>query len=262
MTLEPFRCNDVYSIPKEFSPLDGAFIGTTFTHLFTMAFEKVMPKCSRGTILPHVFGFKLHSSAQCMQRLKGLPMVNFVASSPFQQQKNINVVESNVSTAEAISGNCGGSGTCSRDLANGTKKTLEQIQDSSRREAPTREEAGDTSFIIAGCEGHDNDKHGGKQRVLADCYSAKLTGVQEHQQQSELGEGADAEGNTGKVSKGRELEMDCKGAAVFENTRSTSISNSVGRNSSCPAAKRTCPPSSNPSVKNTCRMGKKRLTSR
>ncbi len=101
-------------------PLDGAFFGTTFTHLFTMTFDKIMPKCSRGTVHPRVFGFKIHSSAQCMQRLRGLPGVNFGALSPLkQQQQNDNVVESNNSnTAEAERICGGGASPFSKDFAN------------------------------------------------------------------------------------------------------------------------------------------------
>ncbi len=89
----PFtRCNDIYSLPSQHSyvsmkSLDGAFFGTTFTHLFTMTFDKIMPECSRGTVYPRVFGFKIHSSAQCMQRLRGLPSINFDAPCPLKRKK-------------------------------------------------------------------------------------------------------------------------------------------------------------------------------
>ncbi len=104
--------------------LDGAFFGTTFTHLFAMTFDKIMPKCSRGTVHPRVFGFKIHSSAQCMQRLRGLPGINFGAPSPLKQQQNVNVVEShnsNTAVAERVSG-----GPFSKKLANGKIRLQQQ----------------------------------------------------------------------------------------------------------------------------------------
>ncbi len=80
----------MYTLPKlpkyqTTNTIDGSCIGTTFTYLFTMTFDKIMPKCSRGTIVPRVFGFKIHSSAQCMQRLKGL---NSLASSSLHQRNS------------------------------------------------------------------------------------------------------------------------------------------------------------------------------
>lgn len=42
--------------------MDGAFIGTTFPHLFFMTFEDKVPRPARDVYVPRVFGFKLHAT--------------------------------------------------------------------------------------------------------------------------------------------------------------------------------------------------------
>lgn len=65
------RCCEVYSYttgPHGEEPLDGAFFGTSFAHLFIMSFDRWMPEASREVYTPRIFGFKIHGSAKCMQR--------------------------------------------------------------------------------------------------------------------------------------------------------------------------------------------------
>ncbi|CAM9432698.1 unnamed protein product, partial [Sphacelaria rigidula] len=64
------RCGDVYNTVSPYGgePLDGAFFGTSFAHLFFITFDKLVPEPARETYTPLIFGFKIHKSAKCMQR--------------------------------------------------------------------------------------------------------------------------------------------------------------------------------------------------
>ncbi|CAM9450086.1 unnamed protein product, partial [Scytosiphon promiscuus] len=74
------RCSDVYNTVSPYGgePLDGAFFGTSFAHLFFITFDRLVPDPARTTYTPLIFGFKIHKSAKCMQRR--LPHSNNTAS--------------------------------------------------------------------------------------------------------------------------------------------------------------------------------------
>jgi len=63
------KCGQVYRAPKNTGEqgLDGAFFGTTFPHLFFLTFPRLIPdSCADiAGYIPRVFGFKIHSSANC-----------------------------------------------------------------------------------------------------------------------------------------------------------------------------------------------------
>ncbi|MES1923033.1 hypothetical protein MHBO_004567 [Bonamia ostreae] len=57
-------CNDVYQPPEGMERVDGAYFGTTFAHLFYLAFPELVPKDKKVKLYePKVFGFRLHSTA-------------------------------------------------------------------------------------------------------------------------------------------------------------------------------------------------------
>ncbi|CAM9615014.1 unnamed protein product [Chrysoparadoxa australica] len=66
------RCRDVYNVTssKGTDPLDGAFFGTSFAHLFVMTYEKWIPKASsrqrdKELYVPRIFGFRVHNHTDC-----------------------------------------------------------------------------------------------------------------------------------------------------------------------------------------------------
>lgn len=68
-------CADVYHVPQagegggDLPPIDGAYFGTTFPHLFFLTFEHLKPKksewlASRESYVPRVFGFRIYTPRQ------------------------------------------------------------------------------------------------------------------------------------------------------------------------------------------------------
>ncbi|CAM9450992.1 unnamed protein product [Chrysoparadoxa australica] len=59
------KCRDIYSIPRPSAgePLDGAYFGTTFPHLFLMSFSHLLPDPPRDMYHPRIFGFKINQSS-------------------------------------------------------------------------------------------------------------------------------------------------------------------------------------------------------
>ncbi|CAN0171962.1 unnamed protein product, partial [Discosporangium mesarthrocarpum] len=57
------RCKDIYNTMSPYGgePLDGAFFGTSFAHLFFMTFDRLAPEPSAEFYTPRIFGFKIHS---------------------------------------------------------------------------------------------------------------------------------------------------------------------------------------------------------
>lgn len=41
--------------------IDGAYFGTTFPHLFLMAYGNIKPQKATQTYVPKIFGFKVHN---------------------------------------------------------------------------------------------------------------------------------------------------------------------------------------------------------
>jgi len=62
------RCCDVYEVyrrPYTYPwPLDGAYFGTTFPHLFLMTFPHLQPPRVKDFYTPRIFGFQLHHTAK------------------------------------------------------------------------------------------------------------------------------------------------------------------------------------------------------
>ncbi|XP_078441918.1 putative casein kinase II subunit beta-4 [Wolffia australiana] len=55
------KCDDVYYPRSKYQGnLDGAYIGTTFPHLFLMTYGHLKPQKPPQQYLPRVFGFKVH----------------------------------------------------------------------------------------------------------------------------------------------------------------------------------------------------------
>ncbi|XP_010448032.1 PREDICTED: casein kinase II subunit beta-2-like isoform X2 [Camelina sativa] len=55
------KCEDVYYPPSKYQAnIDGAYFGTTFSHLFMMTYEFKRPEKVMQSYVPRVFGFKLH----------------------------------------------------------------------------------------------------------------------------------------------------------------------------------------------------------
>ncbi|GAA0141336.1 kinase modulator [Lithospermum erythrorhizon] len=55
------KCEDIYT-PRSRSQesVDGAYLGTTFPHLFLMTYGHLKPQKSTQSYVPRVFGFKVH----------------------------------------------------------------------------------------------------------------------------------------------------------------------------------------------------------
>ncbi|XP_078432747.1 putative casein kinase II subunit beta-4 [Wolffia australiana] len=59
------KCEDLY-LPrcKYQSDMDGAYVGTTFPHLYLMTFPSCKPAKPTQSLIPRVFGFKLHNNSR------------------------------------------------------------------------------------------------------------------------------------------------------------------------------------------------------
>eukprot|EP00252_Welwitschia_mirabilis_P024314 TRINITY_DN7172_c0_g1_i1.p1 TRINITY_DN7172_c0_g1~~TRINITY_DN7172_c0_g1_i1.p1 ORF type:complete len:301 (+),score=51.08 TRINITY_DN7172_c0_g1_i1:275-1177(+) len=59
------KCEDLYIPRSKYQcNIDGAFFGTTFSHLFLMTYPTLKPSKPAQTYVPRVYGFKLHKSAR------------------------------------------------------------------------------------------------------------------------------------------------------------------------------------------------------
>ncbi|KAI7980337.1 Casein kinase II subunit beta-2 [Camellia lanceoleosa] len=55
------KCEDIYSLRSRFqNNIDGAYFGTTFSHLFLMTCGHLKPQKVSQSYVPRVFGFKIH----------------------------------------------------------------------------------------------------------------------------------------------------------------------------------------------------------
>ncbi|KAG8080507.1 hypothetical protein GUJ93_ZPchr0007g3733 [Zizania palustris] len=54
------KCEDIYYPRSKYQDIDGAYFGTTFSHLFLMTYEHLKPQKPSQRYSPRVFGFKLH----------------------------------------------------------------------------------------------------------------------------------------------------------------------------------------------------------
>ncbi|KAJ3014878.1 casein kinase 2 regulatory subunit [Thoreauomyces humboldtii] len=59
------RCEDVYSpVSRRHMAVDGAHFGTTFPHLFLLAYPSHQPVKTTKQYVPKIFGFKIHQAAK------------------------------------------------------------------------------------------------------------------------------------------------------------------------------------------------------
>ncbi|KAJ3180897.1 casein kinase 2 regulatory subunit [Geranomyces variabilis] len=59
------RCEDVYTpVSRRHSAIDGAHFGTTFPHLFMMAYPNMMPTKTAKRYVPRIFGFRIHEASK------------------------------------------------------------------------------------------------------------------------------------------------------------------------------------------------------
>ena len=66
------RCSQLIERPRGntasgLADFDGAWIGTTFPHLFFMTFRDLVPASGPATYVPRVFGYRVHKSALTQQ---------------------------------------------------------------------------------------------------------------------------------------------------------------------------------------------------
>ncbi|XP_059643417.1 casein kinase II subunit beta-2-like [Cornus florida] len=55
------KCEDLYTPRSRFqNNIDGAYFGTTFSHLFLMTYGNLKPQKASQSFVPRVFGFKMH----------------------------------------------------------------------------------------------------------------------------------------------------------------------------------------------------------
>ncbi|XP_018473274.1 putative casein kinase II subunit beta-4 isoform X2 [Raphanus sativus] len=54
------KCEDVYYPRSKYQDIDGAYFGTTFPHLFLMAYGNLKPQKPTQSYVPKIFGFKVH----------------------------------------------------------------------------------------------------------------------------------------------------------------------------------------------------------
>ncbi|VVB03373.1 unnamed protein product [Arabis nemorensis] len=56
------KCEDIYYPRSKYQGnIDGAYFGTTFPHLFLMAYGNMKPQKPTQTYVPKIFGFKVHN---------------------------------------------------------------------------------------------------------------------------------------------------------------------------------------------------------
>lgn len=76
------RCSRVSLPALPYTPvMDGAFIGTTFPHLFLMTFEDKVPPPARDVYIPRVFGFRLHTTNKSRVTPTLLPALHHITAS-------------------------------------------------------------------------------------------------------------------------------------------------------------------------------------
>ncbi|KAJ0405267.1 hypothetical protein ATCC90586_009774 [Pythium insidiosum] len=65
------RCRDLYTPVTEYQspPIDGAYFGTTFPHLFFMTYRELEPPPSTVLYVPRIFGYKIHNRGANRRRL-------------------------------------------------------------------------------------------------------------------------------------------------------------------------------------------------
>jgi casein kinase II subunit beta len=57
------KCEDIYYPRSKYQGnIDGAYIGTTFPHLFLMTYGHIKPQKASQSYTPRIFGFKIHRS--------------------------------------------------------------------------------------------------------------------------------------------------------------------------------------------------------
>lgn len=63
------KCEDVYH-PRSsrHANLDGAYFGTTFTHILFQIYPHLAPPKAQEKYVPRIYGFKIHQSVQMYQR--------------------------------------------------------------------------------------------------------------------------------------------------------------------------------------------------
>ncbi|KAL9844161.1 putative casein kinase II, regulatory subunit, casein kinase II subunit beta [Arabidopsis thaliana] len=55
------KCEDIYYPRSKYQDIDGAYFGTTFPHLFLMAYGNMKPQKPAQNYVPKIFGFKVHN---------------------------------------------------------------------------------------------------------------------------------------------------------------------------------------------------------
>ncbi|TMW55838.1 hypothetical protein Poli38472_008486 [Pythium oligandrum] len=65
------KCRDLYTPVTEYNspPIDGAYFGTTFPHLFFMTYRELEPPPSTVIYVPRIFGYKIHNRGANRRRL-------------------------------------------------------------------------------------------------------------------------------------------------------------------------------------------------
>jgi hypothetical protein len=48
--------------------MDGAYFGSSFPHMFMLTFNDIIPDAPSSVYVPRIFGFKIHSSSNCLPK--------------------------------------------------------------------------------------------------------------------------------------------------------------------------------------------------
>lgn len=70
-------------------PVDGAYFGTTFPHLFFMTYRELEPAPSTLLYVPRVFGYKIHNKHENRRRLAILAQEDDDEQKAQQQQQQV-----------------------------------------------------------------------------------------------------------------------------------------------------------------------------
>lgn len=62
------RCDQLYATKSKYSDVDGAYFGTSFPHIFTLTFNKLVPNTQPKPYVPKLFGFRVHKSQTIIDR--------------------------------------------------------------------------------------------------------------------------------------------------------------------------------------------------
>lgn len=83
----PTHSNAELTLIHPVHPVDGAYFGTTFPHLFFLTYRELEPPPSTLLYVPRVFGYKIHNKSENRRRLAILAKEDDAAAEEEEKQQ-------------------------------------------------------------------------------------------------------------------------------------------------------------------------------